>query len=97
MIETKEDAKMACLKYGIPEHMHDAVEAYVVGHHECGGFFMALMENDFMLCAAKADRRNLAALGDWAKLIYNEFPIACWGSPAKVEKWLASKPAKETT
>lgn len=91
MIETKEQAKEACLKHGIPDHMHDAVEAYVVDHRECGGFFMSLMENRFMESAAKADRKNLAALGDWAKLIYNEFPISCWGSPEKVEAWLAKE------
>lgn len=96
MIRDVESARAACVKYWIPEHMHDAVEQYVVHRRECGSFFMALMENNFLEAASRADHINLAHFPEWARLIYNEFPNRCHGSRENVKAWLGKADEEET-
>jgi hypothetical protein len=76
-----------CL-WKIPPHMHNALALYVMKGISGGSFLSALMSNDFMEAVLRADNKNQAALIDWARLIYNDLPVGCSGSPEKVKKWI---------
>lgn len=73
----------------IPEHMREGVIGYVMRGWEPGSFLYAALANDFMDAAARADDQNLAALGRWARFIYNFTPSRCHGSPEAVDAWIA--------
>lgn len=73
----------------LPEHMRDGARLYVEHHIEPGGFLRAVLENDLVLAAGKADSVNAAALRDWAVWLYCDCPSELWGSKTKVNAWLA--------
>lgn len=74
----------------IPEHMHGGVTRYVLNGIPMGDFGKMLLSNDFMGAAGRADKANLAALGNWARFLYNHVPSGCKGSPERVAAWVAS-------
>ena len=73
----------------IPDHMHEAITAYVETGRPVGHFLAAVLSNDLFEAATRADDKNLEALVGWVRFLYNYAPSACWGSPAAVESWLA--------
>lgn len=85
---TREDAERACAEFAIPDHMWEAVFEYVAHRREAGGFFMAVVNNDFVRACCAADTANQEALFGWAQLLYNFFPPNSYGSPEKVDAWL---------
>ena len=72
----------------IPGHMRSGVELYVMRGIPGGSFMTAVMENDLMGAAGRADSSNSARLGDWAMFVYNYTPSQCHGSPEKVTAWI---------
>ncbi len=72
----------------IPEHIHGAIKRYVMNRIEPGGFLRAVLENNFKEAAGRADHINRAALGNIAMFCVEALPMACWGSPDKVRRWL---------
>ena len=88
MIQTREEAREKCSEYGIPEHMWEAVERWVIDHQACGSFFTLLVSNDLFGAFMTADDFNLFVMQAWVKLMYNEFPSEAWGSPEKVQAWI---------
>lgn len=54
-----------------------------------GDFLCAVLENDLKGCMSFGDEDNLAALHPLVMYLYNEIPSFAWGSPKKVESWLA--------
>ena len=72
----------------IPPRMHQAITAYVVNRQPTGDFLTALLHNDLVAAFGRADERNTAALSEWTKLIYNDVPSGCWGSPEVVRAWI---------
>lgn len=87
VIQDEMGARLACELCGIPEHMVDGVVRYVVHRVEPGDFMTALLSNDLMGAAHRADDLNGPALFNWAKLLYNHFPIQSYGSPEAVAAW----------
>ncbi len=73
----------------IPAHMHEGITAYVETRRPVGGFLAALLSNDLIRAAGRADDENAAALMGWVRFLYNYAPGNCWGSPAAVKAWLA--------
>lgn len=73
----------------IPTHMHEGVEAYVMTGRPCGDFLTALLANDFMEAAGRADDHNLNALKGWAIFLYCHVPSGCRGSYEHVRAWIA--------
>jgi len=71
--------------------MHDCVIRYVVHRIEPGQFLVALMSNDLKEAFARADEENLEAMHRWVKWFYNAAPGNCWGSPQRVNEWLAQR------
>lgn len=72
----------------IPQHMVGAVKRYILHGIPPGGFLTALLSNDFMGAANKADDENSAALMGWARFLYNHVPAGSFGSPARFDAWL---------
>lgn len=74
----------------IPSHMHGGVNRYVMHGIGGGSFLSAVMANDFMEAAGRADMDNGARLKEWAMFVYNCTPSQCHGSYDAVERWIAS-------
>lgn len=75
--------------YLIPAHMHQAIRDYVLHGYQPGSFLTALLSNDFMEAAGRADAENGNHLRGWALLFYNNVPHGCYGSPEAVATWIA--------
>jgi hypothetical protein len=84
------------VRENIPQHMWDAVILYFEFGIEPGGFFRAVLENDLIGAACRADSTNEQRLKDYALFLCNYVPGRsgdpeqdCWGSPAAVHNHLA--------
>ena len=75
----------------IPEYMRDGVRLYLEEGLRPGHFLNAVLENNLVEAAARADRENKHRLLDWATFLYNELPMGCWGSKEKVAAWIKKK------
>ena len=71
----------------IPERTKRSLDRWACFAEYQGGFITAVLENNLVEAFNKADRKNLNALDDIVKYIYNHLPFECWGSIEKVEKW----------
>ena len=72
----------------VPEHTLESLRNYVEHRLPPGGFLGAVLENNLSEACGRADTRNLYALWDIVKYVYNCVPSECWGSPEKVAAWL---------
>lgn len=75
----------------IPNRMHRGIMAYMVDHEKPGDFLMAVFRNDLTEACARADDENKVMLFVYIGYLYNEAPSESWGSPKKVEAWLAAE------
>lgn len=74
---------------GIPDHMVSHLEDYVWDGVEPGGFLSAVLENNLVQAYSRADDENARAMEHWARVLYNQVPMAAWSSKDKVSKWCA--------
>lgn len=81
--------QMECAYHLIPAHMHQAIRDYVLHGYQPGSFLTALLSNDFMEAAARADEDNARCLKGWAQFFYNYVPNGCYRSPEAVAAWIA--------
>lgn len=72
----------------LPEHMQDGTELYVEDGIEPGDFLLAVLRNDLVGAFGRADPINAASMHDWADWLFNDAPMGCWGSAAKVSAWV---------
>lgn len=72
----------------IPPHMEHGLRDYVIHGLPPGGFLTAILSNDFMGAATRADEANLRSLQGWARFLYNYVPRDCKGSPEAVTQWI---------
>ena len=75
----------------IPDYMRRSVKAYLEEGIKPGSFLTAILENNLTESIARADSVNLANLINWARFLYDELPMGCWGSKEKVKKWIEIK------
>ena len=75
----------------IPQNLIDSLDRYVKYGIPCGGFLNAVLSNDLMKAFGKADDDNRLILFDICQYIFNEVPLDCYGSKAKVQKWIERK------
>lgn len=68
-----------------------SIDSYINDKVPPASFLKAVYENNLMMAVTKADLDNLRDLKEIVCYIYNEAPSVCWGSPAKVAAWLASR------
>lgn len=74
----------------IPLSMHDGIQGYVDHGWSPGEFFRAVLKNDLIGAAERADDVNKHCLYEYACLLYNEIPIAARGSDEKINAWCAA-------
>ena len=75
----------SCAKYGLDS---GALHRYVKHGIQPGGFLTAVLSNDFMGAAGRADSHNKTRLNEWAMVVYNDIPSGCHGSRERVEDWV---------
>lgn len=71
------------------------LQSYVDGHIETGSFLRAVLSNDLVDAVRRATPESIALLPLLVVWLDQHAPAECWGSPAKVEAWLAARPAPE--
>ncbi len=71
-------------------YMIDHMRAYMEKGHPPGSFLTALLSNDLMEACRRADDANRLSLGLWAAWLYNEAPAVSFGSPTRVNNWIAA-------
>lgn len=72
-------------------YMREAVIRYVEDGIPPDSFLCALLSNDLMEACKRADCTNQRHIYEWASFLYCELPFSCYGSPAKIEAWIAHK------
>lgn len=73
----------------IPDRMFGGIERYINDHVCPGDFLTAVIRNDLKEAVGRADEENMRNLPAYVGYFYNEAPSECWGSPEKMETWLA--------
>ena len=74
---------------GIPFHMRGGLARYIMDGVRPGDFLIALLSNDFMEAAGRADAENLEAFKAYATFFYCSMPSAARGSPENVRQWIS--------
>ena len=72
----------------VPPETLGALRAYLTQGREPSGFLLAVLENDLMRAACKADNSNLEGLGYLARAIEQNAPRVAHGKPETVDAWL---------
>jgi hypothetical protein len=80
--------------YSIPGYMREGLRNYIENHQPPGHFLRAILENDLREACIRADDTNRHLLWNYVNFLYNEAPVACWGSPQIVKEWLQQKDSK---
>lgn len=76
-------------RFGVPDHMVGGIERYIEQRVPPGSFLSAVICNDLKQAVAKADDINMNLLPQYVKFFYNCAPSPCWGSPERMDAWLA--------
>jgi hypothetical protein len=74
--------------YAIPEHMRAGIVRYVERGVPPGHFLTAIFEDSLVGAVKHADTENLALIPAYAKLLVNQCPALCWGSPGDYREWI---------
>jgi len=81
-------------EYNIPSHTQYALTEFIERGIPVGGFLHSVLSNDLFGAVGSADGSNLPALKDITGWIYMHAPQACWGTEAKVLRWIAEHPSR---
>jgi hypothetical protein len=71
----------------IPPACQDGLIRHIIHGHELGQFLEAVLANDLMNAASRADLDNQRILHIYASFLFNAAPAGSFGSPEKVAKW----------
>jgi len=71
----------------LPERMRGGITRFLDNGVVPGSFLQAVFENDLVGAVGKADDENVTLLWHYADMLYNAFPVDCWGSPEAVQDW----------
>lgn len=71
----------------IPEHCRDGMRDYIERGKLPGSFLCAVICNDLVLAASRADLINQHCLRDYAVFLYGYAPHKAWGSPEALRRW----------
>jgi hypothetical protein len=78
-------------EYALIARHVESLTAYVERRQATGGFLQAVLANNLVDAAMRADHNSLTHLGVIARFVFNELPTACYGSAQKAEDWLSGK------
>lgn len=76
---------------GIPPHMIPGLLEYLIDGVPPGSFLRAILENNFVHAAIRAEHINQHALFNYAHFLYAHAPVSAWGSPTIVRDWMAER------
>ena len=79
----------------LPEHTAGAMRRYLEDGLQPGGFLTACLENNLTQAFSRADHINSRCMKEIAQFLVWEIPSNAWGSPEKVNQWIAAKRQKE--
>ena len=82
--------------FDVPEHTQKSLEDYIIHGIPPGGFLYAVLRNDFVMAASKADHVNARSLPYIARWLMNEAPSQCWGTKDNIGNWLVDKDGVRT-
>ena len=74
--------------FKVPEHTQRALLDYLNKGWEPGSFLCAVLSNDFIAAAVRADHINSQHLPDIARFVVNEMPMGSWGSREAITGWV---------
>jgi hypothetical protein len=76
-------------QWHVPQEYSQPVRDYLVNGFDPGGFYTAVLANDFMSAVIRSHPGNqIDALKGLAGWIATEMPTAAWGSYDRVQTWL---------
>ena len=75
----------------IPQHLRGGMLRYLQDGIQPGHFLTAVLENNLMEAMARADEMSRAGLYSICQFLYNHAPMACYGTPETVRKWMERK------
>ncbi|MES2531950.1 MAG: hypothetical protein V4636_13010 [Pseudomonadota bacterium] len=75
----------------LPDYMQTGMAYYLAAGIEPGSFLTAVLCNDLRGACMRADTTNQRRLYDYVFFLYNYAPSTCWGSPEKVDAWIAHR------
>jgi len=77
---------------GVPSHLHEGLQRYVVHHIPTGSFLLAVLSNDLREACARADTHCQSRIWNIVYFLVNYCPLGCWGSTEHVRAWLENRP-----
>lgn len=83
-VKRRDGIKQRCDDYGLEST--DLIQ-YVLRGTTPSNFLAAMLENDFIASAQRADAKNGPKLFQWAIVMYNDVPAGAKGSRAAVDAW----------
>ena len=72
----------------VPPHLHDGIVQYLIGHKPPGNLLRAVLENDLIGAAGRADRVSGPELMSLVSWLMTYAPVAAWTSPEAVQAWI---------
>lgn len=77
-----------CHPSRVPDGIRESLARYVDHGTPLGGFLQAVIANDLVGAASRADRANAGALAAIATVVNSALPITCWGSRRVYNAWI---------
>lgn len=74
--------------YPIRENMKSSIIEYLIHGRPVGGFLRAVLENNLVEAAGRADEDNRKHLFEYAGIMYNVMPMGSWRDKARVDAWI---------
>ena len=78
----------------LPGYMQGGMRRYMELGIAPGHFLTAVLKNDLMEAARRADETNLHALGTYAIFLHSQAPCGSYGSPENVKSWINQRQAE---
>ena len=75
----------------IPDYMIGGLRRYIERGIPPGHFLSAVLSNDLGEAVRRADDVNKRKLADYVLFLENYAPSVCWGSPTKLDAWIAQR------
>lgn len=94
-LNTEATLKLSLVEFEVPAHLHSGLVRYIITGIPTGDFLRAVLSNDLILTACRADDdltiTELRALVRW---VNSEAPSKCHGNHNKVQDWIQQKAAE---
>lgn len=73
----------------LPDHLLESINEYILHGRSCGGFLMAVFENNLREAVGRADDTSLSHLKLIVQYLCNKCPAGATGSVDRVREWQA--------